>query len=160
MRDFCYTPGQADRFHPRRKSYMVEIAETICIPESELHWTFVRAGGPGGQNVNKVASRAVLRWNVAGSPSLPDEVKARLVSSQRRRINQFGELILSSQRFRDQGRNVADCLEKLRTLIQRAAVPPKPRKPTRPTAGSREARLREKRWRSKRKEQRRPPADD
>src|ERR1700680_1144228 len=94
------------------KRNMLEVNPHIRIPDGEFQWTFVRSGGPGGQNVNKVASRAVLRWNVAASLSLPDEVKARLRAQQRRRMTAGGELILSSQRFRDQGRNIQDCLEK------------------------------------------------
>ena len=89
---------------------MVEVNEQIRIPESELEWSFVRSGGPGGQNVNKVASKAVLRWDLAGSPSVPEDVKSRLRAQERKRINADGVLIVSSQRFRDQERNRADCL--------------------------------------------------
>src|ERR1700693_1948784 len=96
---------------------MLEITSQIRIPESEFQWTFVRSGGPGGQNVNKVASKAVLRWNLAASPSVPEQVKSRLRTLQRRRITTEGDLILNSQRFRDQGRNVEDCLEKLRDMV-------------------------------------------
>src|SRR6202011_4779269 len=77
---------------------MLRITETLAIPETELSWSFARAGGPGGQNVNKVSSKAVLRWDVAASPSVPEEVKARLRTQQRRRITTEGELVLSSQR--------------------------------------------------------------
>lgn len=139
---------------------MLEVNNRIRIPESELHWTFIRAGGPGGQNVNKVASKAMLRWNVAVSPSLPEDVRARLRSQQHRRINEAGELILNSQRFRDQGRNVQDCLEKLRELVLHAAIAPKPRKRTRPGRGAREARLSEKRRHSATKQTRRRPAEE
>src|SRR5437667_6970730 len=104
---------------------MLPINDQLRIPESELAWSFVRAGGPGGQNVNKVATKAVLRWNVADSPSLPEEVKARLCTQQHRRITGAGELILTSQRFRDQERNRQDCLDKLRALVVRAATPAK-----------------------------------
>ena len=139
---------------------MLRVNERITIPDGEFRWTFVRSGGPGGQNVNKVASKAVLRWDLAGSPSVPGEVKARLRALQRRRVSAEGELVLSSQRFRDQERNREDCLEKLRALILQAATLPKRRKPTRPTRGSREARLREKRRRSAAKKERRSPAED
>jgi ribosome-associated protein len=115
----------------------------------------VRAGGPGGQNVNKVASKAVLRWDLAASPSLAPEIKARLRARHHRRVTAAGELILTSQRYRDQERNRQDCLDKLRTLIVEVAAPPKPRKPTRPSRGAREARLRDKRQRSTRKATRR-----
>src|SRR5438309_5135823 len=91
--------------------------ELFRIPDREFAWTFVRSGGPGGQNVNKVASKAVLRWDLAGSPSVPAEVKARLRTLQRRRVTTEGELVLNSQRYRDQERNKEDCLEKLRAML-------------------------------------------
>src|SRR5947209_9626571 len=96
---------------------MLEINDRLMIPDGELQWSFVRSGGPGGQNVNKVASKAVLRWDLAGSPSVPGEVKVRLRTLQRRRVTNEGELVLSSQRYRDQDRNREDCLEKLREMI-------------------------------------------
>src|SRR5438445_12419898 len=104
---------------------MVEVNEQIRIPESELEWSFVRSGGPGGQNVNKVASKAVLRWDLAGSPSVPEEVKARLRTLQRRRVTTEGVLVLNSQRFRDQDKNRQDCLDKLREMLLQAAVAPR-----------------------------------
>jgi ribosome-associated protein len=136
-----------------------DVTNHIRIPESEFHWSFVRASGPGGQNVNKVASKAVLRWNVTASPTVPQEVKDRLGARWRNRITPEGNLILTSQRFRDQDRNRQDCLEKLREMIREAAIPPKPRKATRPTRGSRENRLRQKRRRSQAKVMRRRPED-
>jgi len=139
---------------------VITINARIRVPESELEWSFVRSSGPGGQNVNKVASKAVLRWNVAGSPSLPHDVRTRLQSHARGRITSEGVLILSSQRFRDQERNRQDCLEKLRSLILQAATPPRPRRPTRPTRASRHARLAEKRRRRAVKTARRPPAEE
>jgi ribosome-associated protein len=139
---------------------MLEINDKIRIPDSEFQWSFVRAGGPGGQNVNKVASKAVLRWDLSRSPSLPADVKTRLRTQQRRRVTSEGELVLNSQRFRDQERNRQDCLNKLRDLVRQAATAPKPRKPTRPTRGSRAARLREKRRRSTIKMGRQRPAEE
>jgi ribosome-associated protein len=139
---------------------MLEITDKIRIPDSEFKWNFVRAGGPGGQNVNKVASKAVLRWDVARSPSLPADVKARLRMQERRRITSAGDLLLNSQRFRDQEKNRQDCLDKLRDLVRRAATPPRRRKPTKPTRGSRAARLREKRRRSTIKTGRQTPAEE
>ncbi|HLJ94648.1 MAG TPA: alternative ribosome rescue aminoacyl-tRNA hydrolase ArfB [Gemmataceae bacterium] len=139
---------------------MLEVDHLIQIPESEFQWRFVRAGGPGGQNVNKVASKAVLRWNVGGSPSLPAEVKMRLRAQQRRRITSAGELVLNSQRFRDQERNRQDCLEKLCQLIRQAAAVPKPRKRTKPTRSARAARLRTKRRRQAIKMGRKRPAEE
>ena len=126
---------------------MLEINERLRIPAVEFEWSFVRAGGPGGQNVNKVASKAVLRWHVVGSHSLPDDVKARLLARHRKQTTTEGELVLSSQRFRDQERNRQDCLEKLRGWILQAAATPKPRRPTKPSRGSKQRRLQEKKHR-------------
>ncbi len=136
---------------------MLEVNERIRIPDSELHWSYVRAGGPGGQNVNKVASKAVLRWDVASSPSLPLDVKARFQSQLRARLTTEGELLITSQRYRDQERNRQDCLDKLRELIVRATVVPKRRKATRPTRGSQARRLEGKRHRASVKGSRRSP---
>lgn len=138
---------------------MLEINARIRIPADELHWTFARAGGPGGQNVNKVASKAMLRWNVPSS-SLPPEVRDRLRQQQQHRLTNEGDLLLTSQRFRDQERNREDCLDKLREIVLQALVRPKPRRPTKPTRGSREARLRQKRHRASTKETRRRPERD
>jgi ribosome-associated protein len=129
----------------------------IAIPRRELRFSFVRSSGPGGQNVNKVASKAVLRWAVAASASISQEVRSRFLARYGRRINDRGELVLSSQRYRDQAKNVADCLEKLRTLLLSVAKAPRARKKTRPTKASREARLSEKRATGEKKRRRRPP---
>jgi ribosome-associated protein len=139
---------------------MLEINARIGIADAELEWTFVRSGGPGGQNVNKVASKAVLRWHLATSSSVPDDVKMRLATLQRRRITNEGDLLVTSQRYRDQGKNIDDCLEKLREMVLQATVVPKARKVSRPTRGAREARLREKRHRSAAKTRRRPSVDE
>jgi ribosome-associated protein len=139
---------------------MFEVTSNLQIPESEFHWTFVRSSGPGGQNVNKVASRAVLRWDLATNTSLPEDMKTRLRMQQRRRMTTEGELILSSQRFRDQKRNIEDCLEKVRALVLQAATPPKARKRTKPSRASRRVRLEEKRRRSTVKKRRRPPGEE
>ena len=139
---------------------MLEINARLQIPEHEFQWSYARAGGPGGQNVNKVASKAELRWNVAGSPTLPADVKNRLMAHVRKRITTEGELVLTSQRFRDQGRNREDCLEKLRALILRAVTPPRPRKATKPTRASRLHRLQAKKHRSAMKKSRGRPQVD
>ena len=127
---------------------MPEIKGRLQVPENELSWTFVRSSGPGGQNVNKVASKAVLRWNLASSASLPEDVKRRLRTNQRNRITAEGDLIVTSQRFRDQERNKQDCIEKLRDMILQASIIPRPRKPSKPTRAARERRLQIKRRRS------------
>jgi ribosome-associated protein len=137
---------------------MLIVDERIRIPSDELRFEFARAGGPGGQNVNKVASKAILRWNPGASPSLPEDVRARLLGRFAHRLTADGELILTSQRTRDQGRNVEDCLEKLRALVLAVARPPRPRIPTRPTMASRRRRAEQKAVRSARKRDRRPPA--
>ena len=140
---------------------MLVVTELIHIPDDELEWSYARSGGPGGQNVNKVASKAVLRWDVAGTPSLPADVKERLRAQQHRRLTGEGELVLTSQRYRDQERNRQDCLEKLRALVLQAAVVPKVRKKrTKPSRAAKEARLREKKRRAATKSGRRRPADE
>jgi len=138
----------------------LRITGRIVIPRSELRFSFVRSSGPGGQNVNKVASKAVLHWSVAKSTSISDEVRGRLLARNARRINDRGEMVLTSQRFRDQLRNVNDCLEKLRAIIVEAARRPRARKKTRPPKAAREARLQEKRATAEKKRRRRPPGDD
>src|SRR5712691_6972388 len=155
-------PGQSrvpDReLHFARRSHGA--LELFRIPAGELQWTFVRSGWPGGQNVNKVASKAVLRWNLAASSSLPEDVKARFRAQQRNRITADGDLIVTSQRFRDQERNKEDCLEKLRHMILQATLIPKPRKPSKPGRAARERRLQTKRHRSNIKKSRRPAMDE
>ncbi len=141
-------------------SSTLRINSQIAIPRRELQFSFVRSSGPGGQNVNKVASKAVLRWSVAGTASIPEDVRGRLLAQFARRINDRGELVLSSQRFRDQAKNVDDCLEKLRGLVLSASKRPRPRKKTRPTKAAREARLREKRVTGEKKRRRRRPTAD
>jgi ribosome-associated protein len=142
------------------EAVMLEINDRLHIPETEFEWSFVRSGGPGGQNVNKVASKAVLRWHLADNTSLPEDVKTRLRAHQRRRVTGEGDLVLVGQRYRDQERNRQDCLDKLRELVLQAAAVPKARRPTRPTRGSRERRLQAKQRRSAVKTERRRPIED
>jgi ribosome-associated protein len=111
------------------------------IPLREIEIRFVRSSGAGGQNVNKVNSKAVLRWNVAASRSLPADRRQRFVARFAGRLTRDGVLVLTSDRYRDQGRNVADCLEKLRAMLDAVAQPPKPRRATRPSAGAVQRRL-------------------
>src|SRR5947209_20495487 len=99
---------------------MLVVNDAIQIPEEEFDWSFARSGGPGGQNVNKVASKAVLRWDLAASLSVPEAVKERFRALFRRRLTTAGELVLSGQRYRDQERNRQDCLEKLAELLRPA----------------------------------------
>src|SRR5947209_1041081 len=139
---------------------MFEVNERIAIPEEEFVWSFARSGGPGGQNVNKVASKAVLHWDLAANATVPPEVKARLAALQRRRVTTEGVLVLTSQRYRDQERNRADCLEKLRELLVEAAFVPKARRATRPSRGSKERRLQAKQRRAATKAGRRGPVED
>ena len=126
---------------------MIRITKTIAIAERELEEHFIRASGPGGQNVNKLASAVQLRFDVRGSPNLPDEVRARLEHLAGRRLTREGVLVINAQRHRTQERNRQDALDRLIDLIRRAAVPPVARRPTRPTAGSRERRIESKKRR-------------
>lgn len=127
---------------------MIWIAPHLSIKEEELQWDFVRASGPGGQNVNKVSSAVQLRFNVFQNESLPPDVKERLLRLAGKRINANGELIIQAQRHRTQEQNRQEALERLILLLQKAAQKPKPRHPTRPSAVARQARLNAKRRRS------------
>lgn len=113
----------------------------ITIPEAELDESFVRASGPGGQNVNKVSSAVQLRFDVRASPSLPDDVAVRLMRLAGSRLTRDGVLVISADRFRTQERNRADARERLQALVAQAEVRPIKRRPTKPSAGSKERRL-------------------
>jgi len=139
---------------------MLEVNATLRIPLDEFEWSFARSGGPGGQNVNKVASKAVLRWNFDGSPSVPDDVKARFRERFPSRLTTGGEVVLSSELTRDQGRNREDCLEKLADMLRSAAVRPKVRRATKPSKGSKRRRLEAKKHESARKTNRKVSGDD
>lgn len=139
---------------------MLVVNDRIKIPLREFQFTFARSSGPGGQNVNKLNTKATLRWPLVTSPSLPETVRRRLLAKVGRRVTAEGDLLITSQRFRDAGRNVADCLGKLRKLLAEAAVVPRRRRPTRPTAASVRRRLDQKRRQSRKKQQRRPKLDD
>lgn len=120
---------------------MIRVTDEIAIEEREIHESFVRSSGPGGQNVNKLATAVQLRFDVRRSPSLAAEVKARLQRLAGRRLTHDGVLVITAQRHRTQERNREDALARLVDLIGRAAVPPVKRKATRPTAASRRRRL-------------------
>lgn len=136
---------------------MLSIDPNIQIPLEEIEFSYARSGGPGGQNVNKVNSKAVLRWSVVTTPSLSEEVRGRFLNKFANRLTLEGELILTSQKYRDQARNVADCLEKLTEMISSVARRPIVRKPTKPTLGSKQRRVESKREQSQKKQQRRRP---
>jgi ribosome-associated protein len=138
---------------------MIEITHQISIDESELQFDFIRASGPGGQNVNKVSSAVQLRFDVANSHSLPEEVRQRLARIAAKRINKDGVLVLEASRFRTQEQNRQEAIERLVELVRRAAYKPRPRKHTRPTAASIERRLEKKRQRSEKKKLRRRTPD-
>jgi ribosome-associated protein len=127
---------------------MIRITDEIAIEDGEIAETFVRASGPGGQNVNKLATAAQLRFDVRHSPSLPPDVRVRLARLAGSRLTQGGVLVIIAQRFRTQERNREDARERLFELIRQAAVRPKPRRPTRPTAASRERRIESKKRRA------------
>ena len=120
---------------------MIAINDELTLDDAGISETFIRASGPGGQNVNKVASAAQLRFDVGASPSLPEPVKARLKGLAGKRLTLDGVIVITAQRFRSQERNRDDARERLVALIRRAAEPPKPRRKTRPSAAQREARL-------------------
>jgi ribosome-associated protein len=127
---------------------MISINDRISLGEEEIEEHFVRASGPGGQNVNKLASAVQLRFDVRHSPSLPKEVRERLERLSGRRLTRDGILVIIAQRYRTQERNRQDARARLIELIARASVAPTPRRPTRPSAGSRERRLATKKHRA------------
>ncbi len=140
---------------------MIPITDRIALDESELDFSFVRSSGPGGQNVNKVATAAQLRFDVENSPSLPDGIKPRLKRLAGSRMTTDGVLIIFADTHRSQSRNREEAITRLVDLIRAAATPPKPRRPTRPTLASRIRRQESKARRSAVKAQRRtrPPME-
>jgi len=124
---------------------MIAVTRMLSLDESELEFRFIRAAGPGGQNVNKVASAVQLRFDIVHSRSLPPEVRERLLHVADRRITSDGVIVITAQRFRTQARNRADAIERLLVLLRGSARPVKTRVPTRPTRAARERRLERKR---------------
>ncbi len=137
---------------------MIDITPDIRLDEGELEFRFVLASGPGGQNVNKVATAVQLRFDAARSPSLPQDVRARLLALAGSRATKEGEVLIVARRFRTQERNREDALERLVLLIRRAAARPKTRRKTRPSRAAKQRRLDSKR-RQKEKKRRRGPVD-
>ena len=135
---------------------MVRINAKLEIPRREIEFTYARSPGPGGQNVNKVNSKAILRWNVAQTDCLPDYVKRRFVVMWQNRISKSGDLVIHSHRYRDQAKNTSDCLDRLCDMVRAALTVPKKRKPTRPSLSSKKRRLESKKRQSQRKQNRRP----
>lgn len=132
----------------------------IVIPAQALEWQFARSGGPGGQHVNRTSSKAQLRFDLLHCPHLPEDVRRRVLARERPRLSVEGMLVISSQRHREQPRNVADCLAKLAAILERGLRPPKPRRPTRVPRSAIAARLEGKKRRAETKRSRRPQRDD
>ncbi len=129
----------------------------ILIPEDELQWRFIRASGPGGQNVNKVSTAVQLRFDVAHSPSLPEQVRTRLMALAGQRMTDEGILVIDARRHRSQARNREDATERLSKLVRQAGERPTPRRKTQPTAASKRQRLQSKRRRGDTKRLREVP---
>lgn len=150
------SPHAASLERPR----MLVVSARLRVPLSELRFSFSRSSGPGGQNVNKVSTKATLRWAAMSSPSLDEELRARLATRLGHRLTSEGDLLITSQRFRDARRNRLDCLAKLSDILSQISHTPKTRKPTRPSRGSVQQRLRQKRRRSEHKQGRRVAPDN
>ena len=138
----------------------VEIAPGLIVPDDEIEFDYIRSPGPGGQNINKVASAVQLRYNAGASVILDDWTRARLGTLAGRRLTREGWLVLTAHRHRSQEGNRRDALERLADLIESARARPKPRRATRPTRGARERRLEGKKLRTRVKDLRRPPGVD
>ncbi len=129
----------------------LRVGPFLKIPYDEFEWTFARGSGPGGQNVNKVSSKAILSWPVISSPSLPEGIRQRFMTAYQTRILSDGSIQIASDKYRDQKRNSQDCLDKLMDMLEKVLQPPKPRKKTKPTRGAVERRLADKKAQSARK---------
>jgi ribosome-associated protein len=138
----------------------IRVTDEISIDENEIDESFILAAGPGGQNVNKVASAVELRFDVARSPSLPDDVRTRLAHIAGRRLAKSGELVIVGRRFRSQEQNRADARARLFNLVRAAAIPPRPRRKTKPPASSKTKRLSDKTARGRLKRLRGRPAEE
>ncbi|MET0152251.1 MAG: alternative ribosome rescue aminoacyl-tRNA hydrolase ArfB [Candidatus Binatia bacterium] len=140
---------------PERGGLLLVVGDKVRIPLREIGFRFVRSSGPGGQNINKVASKAVLRWSAATSPSVASDVRGRFLARFAARITSEGDLVLACDRHRERERNRDDCLERLRQMLAAVIAPPKPRRKTRAPRAAAERRLRDKRMRAVKKQHRR-----
>ena len=136
------------------------INDQILIPGGELQFSFARSAGPGGQNVNKLNTKAILRWDVTNSRALPAAVRERFVARYANRITTAGELVIAADKYRLRARNISECRERLRAMLLSVATAPRRRRATRVPRGAKEARLKSKRQQSQKKQQRRRPQDD
>ncbi len=136
------------------------VGPRLSVPLNEIVFTFSRSGGPGGQNVNKVNSKAIMRWPIQTSTSIPDDVLARFQAKFGTRVTSEGDLIITSQRYRDQASNVDDCLQKLQDMLGEVLERPIMRRATKPTKSSQHQRVETKRENSLKKQHRRPVRSD
>jgi ribosome-associated protein len=139
---------------------VIQITPTLALDENDIQIAFVQSSGPGGQNVNKVATAVQLRFDVAHSPSLPPEVRERLILLAGKNITKDGWLVIDARRYRTQERNRQDALDRLVEWVRAATVEPKRRRPTRPSRAAKRRRLESKRRRGEVKRLRKPPAPE
>jgi ribosome-associated protein len=138
---------------------MIQITPGFALDETELQFEYLRAAGPGGQNVNKLSTAVQLRWDLGANQALPIQAKERLRKLAGRRMTAEDVLVIEARRYRTQEQNRQDALQRLVTLVRQALEPPKARKPTRPSAAARQKRLEDKKWRSEIKRLRRGRSD-
>lgn len=143
-----------------KEAPMLEISQSVVIPDEEFEISFARSGGPGGQNVNKVNSKAIMRWNVVASPSLSFGVRNRFLAKYANRLTAEGSILITSQKTRDQGKNVDDCREKLREMILEVLNPPVIRRATKPSKAAVQRRTESKKLNSSKKQSRSKPRVD
>jgi len=132
----------------------------IAVPRSEVIFTFARSGGPGGQNVNKTESKAILHWNITAAAWVPNDVKARFMEAFGSRVNSNGDVVIHSDESRDRLQNEKSCMQKLTTMLRKVWIPPRKRIATKPTKASQRKRIESKRLRSDAKKARRAPVED